>query len=66
MLETGLPIRGVYVRSVYPDLEFSFIFQWYKVENLAEQSSEKRETENMQERLKPFAEMACRGEGELI
>jgi hypothetical protein len=26
-LETGLPIRWVYVRSVYPELEFSFIFQ---------------------------------------
>jgi hypothetical protein len=65
-LETGVPIRGVYVRNVHHDLEFSFIFQWYKVENLAEQSSEKRETENMRVRLKPFAEMACRGEGELI
>jgi hypothetical protein len=65
-LETGVPIHGVYVRSVHHDLELSFIFQWHKVENLAEQSSEKREIENMRERLKSFAEMACRGEGELI
>jgi hypothetical protein len=26
-LETGVPIRGVYVRSVYHDLKLSFIFQ---------------------------------------
>ena len=46
-LETGVPIRGVYARSVYHELWFSFIFQWYKVDNLAEQSGEKCEAENM-------------------
>ena len=65
-LETGVPIRGVYVRSVYHELEFSFIFQWYKVENLAEQSSEKRETENVRERLGSCVKMACGEGGELI
>jgi hypothetical protein len=65
-LETGLPIRWVYVRSVYPELEFSFILQWHKVEKLAEQSSKKRETRNGCERLRPFAGMACREGGELI
>jgi hypothetical protein len=45
-LEMGLPIRTLYARGVYPKLKFSFIFQWYKVENLAEQLSKKRETGN--------------------
>jgi hypothetical protein len=65
-LETGVPIRGVYVRSVHPDMEFSFIFQWHKVENPAEKSSEKHETENVRERLGSCVKIACGEGGELI